>query len=514
MPSPAEKLAQSLELLHQLQDQGKVAIRSSDLSRVHRERLSKNGFLQEVMKGWYIPTRPDQAVGESTTWYASYWSFCADYLRDRFGDDWCLSPEHSLSLIAGNRAVPQQLIVRSAQGSNNTTALPQGTAILDIRAALPAKEDIEQKDGLNLVTLPASLIACSPNYFRKHATDARIALSMISDASEVLPHLLEGGHSVVAGRIAGGFRDIGRTRIADNILNAMKSADFDSREVNPFDTASLVIFGRADKSPYINRIRLMWNDMRESIIEVFPEPIGLPSDIDQYLERVRDIYVTDAYHSLSIEGYRVSRELIEKVRLGTWNPDHDAEDREQRDALAARGYWQAYQAVRQSVQRVLSGENAGAVADEDHSTWYRELFSPSVSAGVLRPADLAGYRSGQVYIRLAKHVPPSAAAVRDMMPTLFELLLNENDPAVRVVLGHFIFVYIHPYMDGNGRTGRFMMNLMLASGGYPWTVIPVERRKDYLRALETASTRQDIGPFAKLLSKLVRKAIEGKPEAK
>ncbi|WP_317503891.1 Fic family protein [Idiomarina sp. HP20-50] len=37
-------------------------------------------------------------------------------------------------------------------------------------------------------------------------------------------------------------------------------------------------------------------------------------------------------------------------------------------------------------------------------------------------------------------------------------------------------VYIHPYFDGNGRIGRFIMNLMLASGGYPWTVVPVERR--------------------------------------
>jgi Fic family protein len=51
------------------------------------------------------------------------------------------------------------------------------------------------------------------------------------------------------------------------------------------------------------------------------------------------------------------------------------------------------------------------------------------------------------------------------MPAFFELLREETEPAVRVVLGHFVFVYIHPYMDGNGRIGRFMMNLMMASGG-------------------------------------------------
>lgn len=59
------------------------------------------------------------------------------------------------------------------------------------------------------------------------------------------------------------------------------------------------------------------------------------------------------------------------------------------------------------------------------------------------------------------------------MPCGFELLSEQQEPAVRVVLGHFIFVY--PYFDGNGRMGRFLMNVSLASGGCPWTVIPVER---------------------------------------
>ena len=169
--------------------------------------------------------------------------------------------------------------------------------------------------------------------------------------------------------------------------------------------------------------------------------------------------------------------------------------------------------MRESIKRVLKGENAGSVADQDHGTWYRELFAPSVTAGLLKPSDLAGYRSGQVYIRHSMHVPPNPEAVRDMMPTFLDLLRDEKEPGVRVVLGHFIFVYIHPYMDGNGRTGRFLMNLMLASGGYPWTVVPVERRKDYLAALEAASVSQNIVPFAQFLSGLVKKSLKGKPEA-
>ena len=71
------------------------------------------------------------------------------------------------------------------------------------------------------------------------------------------------------------------------------------------------------------------------------------------------------------------------------------------------------------------------------------------------------------------------------------------------MLGHFVFVYIHPYIDGNGRLGRFLMNLMMASGGYPWTVIPVEKRGEYMASLESASVKEDIVPFATLLAELV-----------
>ena len=100
------------------------------------------------------------------------------------------------------------------------------------------------------------------------------------------------------------------------------------------------------------------------------------------------------------------------------------------------------------------------------------------------------------------------------MPILFELLQREPDASVRAVLGHFIFVYIHPYMDGNGRMGRFLMNVMLASGGYPWTVIPAEERDNYMNALEIASVDQDIKPFAEFVAWLVVAGLKGNPIAK
>lgn len=507
MMTPQDRLAQSLAILKQLQDKGVVAIHTKDMTRTHRERLVRNGFIQEVMKGWYIPTRPDEHAGESTAWYASFWSFCADYLNSRFGEDWCLSPEQSLNIHSGNWNVPGQLLVRTPKGGNKPISLLHNTSILDARLKLPSKKDIEIKNKVRILTLPTALLSCSPGYYSNNPVEARAALSMISHGSEILPHLLEGGHSTVAGRLAGAFRNIGRHSIADDIVATMAAAGYIVSEKDPFEKESIIFFDKRELSPYVNRMRMSWASMRTIVLDNFPPPPSSPRDIEDYLRQVDEIYQTDAYHSLSIEGYRVSEELIERVHSGGWNPEDNHKDKEYADALATRGYWQAFQTVKESVVKVLSGNSAGQVTDDEHAKWYRELFSPSVSAGLIAASDLAGYRNQAVYIRSSMHIPPRYEAVRDLMPALFMLLHEEDEAAVRAVLGHFFFVYIHPYVDGNGRMGRFLMNVMLASGGFPWTVIPLETRAEYMAALEEASVQKNIEPFTKFISKLVQKTI-------
>ena len=60
------------------------------------------------------------------------------------------------------------------------------------------------------------MVACPARFFRQHAVDARTALALVRDASELLPRLLDGGHGTVAGRLA--FRDVGRDRVANDIV--------------------------------------------------------------------------------------------------------------------------------------------------------------------------------------------------------------------------------------------------------------------------------------------------------
>lgn len=504
--NPAQrKLTTALSALKNLQDAGKTAIKSSDLSRMNRESLVNNGFLRLIVKGWYMPARPGESTGDSTPWYAAIRDFIKGYCNERFGDDWYVSPEYSLLLHAGATISPRQVVVHSPHGKNGLLKLPDNCSILDYKAKdFAPVEKVVVIEGIRVLALPLALTRVSESFFMNYSQDAQIVLHQLSDASGLNRELLDGGRSMVAGRLVGALRASGRGELADDILATMRAAGYVVNESNPFDiNPPRLVYSRA-QSPYVLRMRLMWQSMREAVLEIFPPEPGLPADVEKFMDTVEGRYQSDAYHSLSIEGYRVTAELIRKVATGNWNPESNATDVDAKNAIAAHGYWLAHNEVKASIRAILAGKNPGTVYRADHGSWYRKLFTPNIDAGILKASDLAGYRADKVFIRNALHVPPSQDAVRDMMPELCDLLETEPSAAVRSVLGHFMFVYIHPYMDGNGRLGRFLMNTMLASGGFPWTIIQMEQRPQYMAALEAASSKFDIKPFAAFVAKSMK----------
>lgn len=100
----------------------------------------------------------------------------------------------------------------------------------------------------------------------------------------------------------------------------------------------------------------MWMQMRKSVITNFPSSPGIPDAHEAFLKNINDIYITHAYHSLSIEHYRVTPQLIAKVSSGAWDANQKEEDRKQRDAMAARGYYQVLQAVKESIEAIKMQE--------------------------------------------------------------------------------------------------------------------------------------------------------------
>jgi hypothetical protein len=221
-------------------------------------------------------------------------------------------------------------------------------------------------------------------------------------------------------------------------------------------------------------MQAMWESMRGAVIKNVPESAGTSETGEPICAFVDEIYQSDAYHSLSIEGYSVTPALIERVQQGDWDPDHHEDDRQSRDALAARGYWQAFQKVKDTVGEVIAGRQRRRLARAAHKEWYRELFQPCVAGGPDRSRALAGYRNDP---GLSAHVALCAAALGGGARGHAGALRSARKETRAVCprrARHWLFGYVHPYPDGNGRMARFLMNAMLASGGYPWTVIRVE----------------------------------------
>ncbi len=114
------------------------------------------------------------------------------------------------------------------------------------------------------------------------------------------------------------------------------------------------------------------------------------------------------------------------------------------------------------------------------------------------------YRTVPVMISGAKHVPPQPYAVPLQMQELAQWYNDNKDTLHPIVLSaemHERLVTIHPFIDGNGRTSRLLMNLILLQNGYPIAILKgdAESRLKYYNALEVAQTEDNKAPFINLI---------------
>lgn len=121
------------------------------------------------------------------------------------------------------------------------------------------------------------------------------------------------------------------------------------------------------------------------------------------------------------------------------------------------------------------------------------------------------YRTTNVIISGAEHKPPQSFEVQSKMQEFIKKY-NENitklHPIELASFVHIEFVKIHPFIDGNGRTSRLLMNLELIKAGFPPVVIKLEDRLEYYKALDIAHTENDYKHFLELMKKVVEKSFE------
>ncbi len=210
----------------------------------------------------------------------------------------------------------------------------------------------------------------------------------------------------------------------------------------------------------------------------------------------------DAYHSTTMEGYRISREISDAILRGEPLPDGPQDRESLAAAMAIQGYSAAFNEVLQCAQ-TKAPVDTDLILD-----LYEALFRPSVDAGVTDTASLRAWRTSSVGLRGWRYVPPNPKKIPDLIGGLERYSAREGVLAIsRALLVHLEFVTIHPFMDGNGRLGRLLMNYVLLSAGYPWVTIRNDERLPFFRSIEQAQVDGDAGAFIRFVWHLIRQSV-------
>lgn len=504
--TPRQKLASALEELHGVLGSDRGVVRGPQLTNANRVLLLQSGYLREILKGWYFVSDPTAEQGDTTPFFANFWEYLARYLGERFDAGYCLTAEHSLLRHAQHTVIPKtvNVVLQSNQSHVQALAFGHTVAMFPGKSTFPTAAQTVELHGLRCMSIPLCLVNLPPRHFTTYGREVQIVMSQLQDPG-ALAALVNVNRAGLA-RILSAYRQVNRGDFADAVLRQLAGLGIHiNTDETPFDATPVYALGQPGRSPLYARIRALWEQHRETVAACRPDGGTVDVSPADYLAQVQAIRTEDAYHSLSIERYRVTPELIRKVADEGWDPIHDAGDQKQVAAMAAKGYLDAFELVRDAAAQAYAHRTdtpglAAQLFAEQHQAWYQKLFGPSVAAGILDVADLVGYRRHMVFLRGSLHSPPHHDDVRDGMEALRECLAAETDAFVRAVLGHWLFGFVHPYMDGNGRSARFTMNLLLAAGGYPWTVIRVDDRDEYMRALESASVDDDLSGFARFVS--------------
>jgi Fic family protein len=211
----------------------------------------------------------------------------------------------------------------------------------------------------------------------------------------------------------------------------------------------------------------------------------------------------DAYHSTTMEGYRISREISDAIVRGESLLKGPQDQQTLEAAMAVQGYTVAYNEVLARVRR------KGPIDTDLILDLHEALYRPAVDAGITDSAALRGWRTSSVGLRGWRYVPPNPKKIPDLIGGLQRFASREDlDPVTRALLVHLEFVTIHPFMDGNGRLGRLLMNSALLSAGLPWVTIRSDERLPFFRAIELAQVDDRTEPFIEFLWHLIRQAVE------
>lgn len=224
---------------------------------------------------------------------------------------------------------------------------------------------------------------------------------------------------------------------------------------------------------------------------------SLTPELENQLEDWLKVELT--YSSNAIEGNTLTRiETAEVIEKGI---DAVTHGKPLKDSLEAINHARALDFIKQLAKKIKGHQ----FITEEHLMAVHKIIFDNIDG------KWGGkYRQTDVFIKGVDVELPGPRQVPYLMREFIRWLQGEQDehPVMVAALAHYKFVSIHPFLDGNGRTGRLLMNFILILNGYPMAVIRNEERIRYLDALRTAQTKQDLQPFLALIENAVERSLD------
>ncbi|MDQ8173693.1 MAG: Fic family protein [Gemmatimonadota bacterium] len=313
------------------------------------------------------------------------------------------------------------------------------------------------------------------------------------------------------GELAKGLGNVGLSKQIDAAVGAISTfppsaaaTGVGTRVVVP---ASLTALPRGTGQPWLDRQLMVLDRFRSVLDRLLEDRVGPPPGMSlaRLVGNARQAKQYDAYHNTTMEGYRITKAVSDAVVNGTPLPETSSHE-ELRAIMAVQGYSRAFDLVIDLVRtRPAPTIDEALILD-----LYVALFRPSVDAGIVTEDELRGWRS--INVGLAggwRHAPPAHTKVASLIGGLSAFVAQpELRPLTRAVLTQLEFVTIHPFLDGNGRLARLLMNYALLNAGYPWVTIRSDERRPYFQALERAQVESEIETLGEFLAVHIRHAAD------
>lgn len=470
-----------------------------------REYLVKEKYLGLATRGYWILKRPEDDLEE--IFPLLYWQLIENVLS-RYKSS--IKGNSALLIYNGAQEAQKNLLVRTKEKTNRKTTMQFGynltlTHDSDFDDRLVKKVNIT---GRNLpIDIPEKVLIDMGR--QGHNSNIKSFIAGMKFDLRVLEVLYaDNPKPIVFKRIIVLAKDVKRFDLVSNLEKTIETYTHyrigKKVKVERAETAEdkIVLL----KPPWVIRQEQQIHEFEKELDKRFSKDIkGIGKyPIERLLQQAKEHKKYDTYHSTTLEGYKITPEEVESLLSDDIPTEKKAQGEtveKIKNRMAIVGYSGAFDFV---IKRTQVDFKKAYISEELIKDTYYHLFKPSADADIIDRRTLINYRNIPAYIRGAQYVPPSYEKLPELMES-FESIINKiENPVAKAILAHYLFVTIHPYIDGNGRTARLLMNYLLLASGYSWITIRVDQRIEYFKVLQRAQADNDIIPFGKFVVEMLK----------